>query len=110
MFWLSSLWFFSLYRRARMCFVCTYVFCVFMSVCFWSVYACVLDWTIGLEGRVFSKGPVDRGSSPSRVIGITQKTVFDAYLFNTQHYKVWIKGKVEQSRERSCTLAYPPVF
>ena len=27
--------------------------------------------------------------------------VFDATLLNTQHYKVRIKGKVEQSRERS---------
>ena len=30
--------------------------------------------------------------------------VFDATLLDTQHYKVWIKGKVEQSRERSSTL------
>ena len=27
--------------------------------------------------------------------------VLDASLLNTQHYKVWIKGKVEQFRERS---------
>ena len=27
------------------------------------------------------------------------KMVLDASLLNTQHYKVWIKGKVEQSRE-----------
>ena len=25
-------------------------------------------------------------------------------LLNTQHYKVWIKGKVEQSRESSSAL------
>ena len=30
--------------------------------------------------------------------------VLDATLFNTQHYKVRIKGKVKQSRERSSTL------
>ena len=29
--------------------------------------------------------------------------VLDAPLLNTQHYKVGITGKVEQSRERSCT-------
>ena len=29
------------------------------------------------------------------------KMVLDAFLFNTQHYKVWIKVKVEQSSERS---------
>ena len=32
--------------------------------------------------------------------------VLDAFLFNTQHYKVWFKGKVEQSREKSSAL--PP--
>ena len=30
--------------------------------------------------------------------------VFDASFLNTQHYKVWIKGKVKQSRERSSAL------
>ena len=30
--------------------------------------------------------------------------VLDASLLKTQHYKVRIKGKVEQSRERSSTL------
>ena len=30
-----------------------------------------------------------------------KKMVLDASLPNTQHYKVWLKGKVEQSRERS---------
>ena len=28
--------------------------------------------------------------------------VYNASLFNTQHYKIRIKGKVEQSRKRSC--------
>ena len=28
-----------------------------------------------------------------------KKMVLDASLLYTQHYKVWIKGKVEQSRE-----------
>ena len=32
--------------------------------------------------------------------------VLDATLFNTQHYKVRIKGKVEQSREMISALAY----
>ena len=31
--------------------------------------------------------------------------VLDATLFNTQHYKVLLKGKMEQSRERSCAPA-----
>ena len=33
-----------------------------------------------------------------------QKMVLDASLLNTQQYKVGIKGKLEQSRERSSTL------
>ena len=32
--------------------------------------------------------------------------VFDASLLNIQHYKVWIKSKVEQSREWSSALPY----
>ena len=32
--------------------------------------------------------------------------VLDASLLNTQQYKVWIKGKVEQCRERSSALPY----
>ena len=35
----------------------------------------------------------------------TQKMLLDAALLNTQHYKVRIKGKVEQSKERSNALS-----
>ena len=35
-----------------------------------------------------------------------QKMLLDAALLNTQHYKVWIKGKVEQSREWSSALLH----
>ena len=52
--------------------------------------------------RVFSNDPGDRVS----VIPKTQKMVLDATLLSTQHYKVRIKGKVDQSRERSGTLPY----
>ena len=58
---------------------------------------CVPD--IGLAVRVFANGPGDWGSIPGRVIPKTQKMVLDASLLNTQHYKVRIKDKVEQSRE-----------
>ena len=50
----------------------------------------------GLVGRVFTNGPGDLGS----------KMVLDNSLLNTQQYKVCIEGKVDQSRERSCTLPY----
>ena len=64
---------------------------------------------IGLAVRVFANGPGDLGSIPSRVILKTFKMVLDISLPNTQHYKVYIKSKVEQSRERSSTLPYTSV-
>ena len=48
----------------------------------------------------------ETGSIPGRVIPKTQKMVLNAALLNTQHYKVRIKDKVEQSRERSSALLY----
>ena len=48
--------------------------------------------------RVFAKGPRDRGSIPGHVI---PKMVLDAAFLSTQHYKVRIKGKLEQSWEWS---------
>ena len=56
--------------------------------------------------RVFANGLGDWGSIPGRVIPKTQKKVLDTSLFNTQQYKVRIKSKVEQFRERSSTLTY----
>ena len=56
--------------------------------------------------RVFANDPGDLGSIPGRVILMTQKMVLDASLLNNQHYKVQIKDKMEQSRERSCALPY----
>ena len=53
---------------------------------------------------MFANGSRDQGSIPGRVILKTQKMVLDASLLNTQHYNVWIKCKVEQSRERSSAL------
>ena len=37
------------------------------------------------------------------------KMVLDAVLFNTQHYKVRVKGKVKQSREWRSAQAYTSV-
>ena len=47
------------------------------------------------------------GSIPGCVILKTLKMVLDTSLLNTQQYKVCIKGKVEQSRERSSTPPTP---
>ena len=61
---------------------------------------------IDLVGRVFANGPGDLGSISVHVIPKTLKMVLDASLLNTQQYKVRIKGKVEQSREKNSTLCY----
>ena len=49
--------------------------------------------------RVFTNGP--------EVIPKTKKMVLNVSLLNTQHYKVWTKGKVEKSRERSSAIPIP---
>ena len=61
---------------------------------------------INIMVRVFTNGPGDLRSIPGQVIPKTQKKLLDASLLNTPHYKVRIKGKVEQSRERSSALPY----
>ena len=64
---------------------------------------------ISLMSRVFASGPGDWGSISGRVIPKTQKMVLDAASFNTQYYKIWIKGKVDQSKEWSSALLYTSV-
>ena len=61
---------------------------------------------IGIMVRMFANGPGDLGSIPGQVIPKTQKMLLDAVFLYTQHYKVGIKGEVEQSREKSSTLPY----
>ena len=61
-------------------------------------------------GKVFANGPGDEGSIPGWVIPKTwKKMALDTSFLNTQHYRVRIKGKVEQSRERSSALPYTSV-
>ena len=55
--------------------------------------------SIGPVVRVFANGQANRGSIPGRVIPNTQKMILDASLLNPQHYKIWIKDKLEQSRK-----------
>ena len=68
----------------------------------------LLVWFLRLMAwfRVFTNGLGDLGSIPGRVIPKTLKMVLDTSLLNTQQYKVRIKGKVDQSRERSSALLY----
>ena len=64
---------------------------------------------IGLVGRVFAYNSGDPRSIPGCVIPKTLKMVLDISLLNTQQYKVRIKGKMEQSRERSNAFPYTSV-
>ena len=71
----------------------------------------VIPWYLRPDAPVIYTGAfliwqLGRGSICYRVIPKTQKMVLDGCLLNTQHYKVRIKGKVEQSRERSSALPY----
>ena len=58
-----------------------------------------MTWSGILLGWVFANGHTK-----------TLKMVLDISLLNTQQYKVRIKGKVEQSGERSSTLPYTSVL
>ena len=69
----------------------------------------MVNQIIGQVDRVFANNPGDLGSIPGHVIPKTLKMVLDISLLNTQQYKIRIKGKVEQSREKSCALPYTSV-
>ena len=58
---------------------------------------------------MLANGLGDRGSFLGQVIPKTQKIVLDTAFLNTQHYKVRIKGNVEQSKEKSYALPYTSV-
>ena len=62
--------------------------------------------TIGLMSREFANGPE---FNPRLSHTKDSKMVLDTTLLNTQHYKVRIKGGVEQSREKSIALPYTSV-
>ena len=70
----------------------------------WWKVVVIYIYVFGLVGRAFANGSGDLDSIPGRVIPKTLKMVLDTSLLNTQQYKVRIKGKVEQSRERSSAL------
>ena len=60
---------------------------------------------IGLMSRVFANGPRDQRLILGQIILKTQKKgTCLAALLSTQHYKVRIKGKVEQFRELNSAL------
>ena len=98
----------SLLSAHNLHFLLANILWIFPSVYFAVMVSFYADIRRGivLMSRVFANGPGDRGSIPGRVIPKTQKMVFDAVLLYTQHYKVRIKVKVEQSMEWSSALPY----
>ena len=72
------------------------------------LFVLILFVCVGFElvGTVLANGPGDRVSVPGLVIPKTQKMILDTSLLNTQYYKVCIKVKMEQSREKSSVLLY----
>ena len=68
------------------------------------------EYEISLETSCLPNSPVDQDYIPGRVILKSQKMVFDAALLNTHHYKVQVKGKMEQSRKRSMALPSTSVY
>ena len=62
-----------------------------------------------ITGRVFANGPGDGGSILGQVILKIHKMILDSTMLNTQHYKVRIKGKVEQFHEKSSAFPYTSV-
>ena len=59
--------------------------------------------------RVIANGPGDQVQSQVESYQRLKKMVLDGTLLNTQHYKVRIKGKVEQFRKWSSALSYTSV-
>ena len=64
-----------------------------------------IEWRT-VKTETVANGPGELGSIPGRVTPKTQKMILDASLLNTQHYMVRIKGKLQQSMERSSALPY----
>ena len=60
-------------------------------------------------GSVLANGLGYKCIIPGRVIPKTQKIVLDTSLFNNQNYKVRIKGKVREFKERNRVLPYNSV-
>ena len=95
----------------------------FISTCSWFFLLQLLEYSklllllcirpmngvIGLVGRVSANGPGDLRSIPDCVIPKTLKMVLDISLLYTQQYKVRIKVKVDQFKERSGALLYTSV-
>ena len=92
-------------------FICTYVTLIYLlrpAVASPILFGIKLT-RIDQVDREFANGPGDLCSMSGYVIPKIFKMVLDTSLLHTQQYKECIKGKVEQSREKSSTLPYTSV-
>ena len=77
----------------------------------WALLYFIIKWSVLLIlfFYLFANDPGDQGQSQVELYQGLKKMVLDVALLNAQHYKVQIKGKVEQSREWSSALPYTSV-
>ena len=77
-----------------------YIYTYLYTFIYIHIYTCIYIYAyiyIGLTVRLFTNGLYNRGSIPCRL----KKWYLMPII---QHCKVWIKGKVVQSREKSSAL------
>ena len=88
---------------SRMKWLKNYVHCTTLKIIFSVMRNCFFNEL----SRMFINGPGDRDSIPDQLILKTQKMVLDTSLLNTQHYKVRIKSKLEQSKNGAAPFPTP---
>ena len=76
---------------------CGLLFSIYVHFCICWAYSILISKSERCMCYVCANSPGNCGSIPGWIIPKTQKMVLDAALLNTEHYKVWINSKVEQS-------------
>ena len=87
---------------------------IYVYICIYILYVheyVYVDMYISLLALRFDCSPKPQETGVQSYVESYQrpKKVLDTSLLNTHNYLVWIKGKVEQSREMSSALPYTPV-
>ena len=81
-------------------YICTYMFIYIY------IYIQVCIYVFGQACRMFTKGSREWILITHQIIPKTQKLVLNTSLLDTLHYKVCIKDKMDQFREKSCPHPY----
>ena len=85
--------------------------CVYVSVLNKFIFMLLLLDCMELLSKFYFRSSIHQwhgrpGFNPRSIHTKVTKMVLDAALVNTQHYKVRIKGKVEQSKAKNSALPY----